>query len=149
MPEMTTEELFEKGMEAVNRGDTLFGIFCFEKLVEVADDPAINSYLAVCLAKEREDFDRAIVLCHEAMEVDPGNAVHYMNLGRVYLAAGLKKEAIKAFRNGLLHGRNELISQELNRIGWRDVPVIPQLDRRHPVNKVLGKILYRLGFRRP
>ena len=71
--------------------------------------------------------------------------MHYLNLGRVYLTVGDKYAAIKAFRNGLLHEKNQLIAEELNRIGWRDLPVFTDLPREHPLNRYLGKLLKKLG----
>jgi len=141
------QEMYEKGIEAVNSGDTPNGLFCLESLFETKPDPVITSYYAVCLAKERGEVERAFELCDEAMEDDPGNSVHYLNLGRVCLAADMKREAIKAFRDGLLYRKNPLISSELERLGWRDLPVFPSLGREHSLNRMLGKVLFKLGLR--
>jgi tetratricopeptide (TPR) repeat protein len=141
------QELYARGSEAVENGDTRRGLECLEKAYLAAPDPLIASYYAVCLAKQRRQTDRALELCAEAMEDDPGNSLHYLNLGRVFLASGMKREAIKAFRDGLLYGREPRISRELEKLGWRDLPVIPSLGREHPLNRVLGKILYKLGLR--
>lgn len=141
------QEMYTRGIEAVDNGDTPAGLFCLERLFTAAPDPILSSYYAVCVAKERRETKRAMDLCYKAMEDDPGNNVHYLNLGRVYLAAGMKREAIKVFRDGLLYGRSPLISREMERLGWRALPVIPALGREHPVNKVLGKVLFKLGLR--
>ncbi len=141
------QEMFNKGIQAVDSGDTPNGLFCLEGLFEKKRDPLISSYYAVCLARERGELERALELCDEAMEADPGNNVHYLNLGRVYAAAGIKREAIKAFRNGLLYGKSPLIARELERLGWRNLPVIASLGREHPLNRALGKVLSRLGLR--
>jgi hypothetical protein len=62
-------------------------------------------------------------LCEEAIEDDPGVSLHYLNLGRVLVASGMKREAIKAFRNGLLYGKNPQIyritGRLLNMLGLR------------------------------
>ena len=145
MPEKTVEELFAIGAEAVNAGDTVFGLDCFSKLMEAARTPIIISYYAVCLANERGETQKARSLCEQAIEEEPGNSMHYLNLGRVYLTVGDKYAAIKAFRNGLLHEKNQLIAEELNRIGWRDLPVFTDLPREHPLNRYLGKLLKKLG----
>ncbi len=147
---MLSEEeqgMLKRGVEAVDIGDTPTGMFCLEDLFEKNPDPLITSYYAVCLAKERGEVKRAFELCGEARNGDPGNPVHYLNLGRVYLAAGMKREAIKAFRDGLLYGKSPLISRELEMLGWRELPVISSLGREHFVNRILGKILYKLGLR--
>ena len=141
------QEKYDKGIEAVDNGDTAYGLVYLEGLFETRPDPILTSYYAVCLAKERRETEQALELCDEAMADDPGNSLHYLNLGRVYVAAGMKRKAIKAFRDGLLYGKNPLISRELERIGWRDLPLFPSLGREHPLNRVLGKILYRLGLK--
>ncbi len=141
------EEMFIKGVEAVDRGDTSYGLFCLEGLFEANPAPIIASYYAVCLAKERREADRAIALCRQAMEDDPGNQAHYLNFGRVLVAGGQKREAIKMFRDGLLYGRNLLITRELDALGWRKPPVLTWLRREHPLNKSLGRLFHRLGLR--
>ena len=140
------KEKFKKGMEAVDRGDTKLGLACLESLFEAGHDPVLASYYSVCLAKERGELQKALLLCEEAMEDDPGNSLHYLNLGRVLVAAERKREAIKAFRNGLLHGKNGLIRKELDMLGWRRPPVISGLGREHPANKWLGRIFVKLRF---
>ena len=141
------KEKFEKGMAAVDRGDTQLGLACLEDLFAAGHDPVLASYYAVCLAKERGEVQKALLLCEEAMEDDPGNALHYLNLGRVLVTAERKREAIKVFRNGLLYGKNTLIGKELDMLGWRDIPVISWLDREHPVNKWLGRILFNIRLK--
>jgi tetratricopeptide (TPR) repeat protein len=141
------KENFKKGMEAVDRGDTKVGLACLEGLFAAGHDPLLASYYAVCLAKERGELQKALLLCGEAMEDDRGNSLHYLNLGRVLVAAERKREAIKAFRDGLLYGKNKLIRKELDMLGWRKPPVISGLGREHPVNKYLGKILVMLRLR--
>ena len=147
MPERTEEEIFATGAEAVNKGDTVFGLACFSRLITSQQSPIIRSYYAVCLAKERDEQQKALTLCIEAIEEEPWNSMHYLNLGKVYLASGDKHAAIKAFRNGLLHGKNQLIAEELNRIGWRDLPVFTDLPREHLLNKYFGKLLKKLGLK--
>lgn len=140
-------EMFTKGIEAVDRGDTSSGLVHLASLFEARPDPFVMSYYAVCLAKERREVERGIALCREAMEEDPGNPVHYLNLGRVLVAGGQKREAIKAFRDGLLYGRNQLIKKELDMLGWRKPPVIPWLGREHSLNRSLGRLFHQLGLR--
>jgi hypothetical protein len=48
---------------------------------------------------------------------------------------------------GLRYGENREIIAELSRFGRRRSPFIPFLDRDNPVNKFLGKLSYKMGFR--
>jgi len=148
MKEIELKGLFARGVAAVDSGDTVNGLLFLEKTGEVfRENPLFCSYLAVCIARERQDFDSAIRLCLDSIAVEPRKPLHYLNLGRVYLAAEERKEAIRAFRNGLLYGQNELIQAELNQLGWRKPPVISMLDRTHPLNVFLGKLGARLHLR--
>lgn len=141
------EELFAKGIAAVDQGDTVCGMLYLEKLIACVESPLLSSYFAVCLAKEREDYEEAFALLGKSQGEEPGEPVHYLNLGRVHLARGAKREAIRAFRDGLLFGEHPGIRGELRRIGWRNPRVFPRLPREHFLNRYLGYIGTRFGFR--
>jgi len=70
-------------------------------------------------------------------------AVLYLNLGRVYLAAENKKDAISAFKRGLQYDHKyTAIVKKLQKLGARGKPVVSFLDRSNPINKYLGMILH-------
>lgn len=141
------EELFEKGVEASDRGNWLSALALFEKAVQLEDKPVFQSSLAACLAKERGQYNKAVQLCREALEKEPENPVHYLNLGRISLFQGRKEEAMKLFREGLGHGLEKRIIEELDKLGTRKKPVIPFLHRNSPVNKYLGIVLKKIRIR--
>lgn len=147
MLDTEAERLFNKGLEHLANGDTLSALSCFEKAIKIEDKPAIWSYFAFCIAKERGQLSKAISLCGEAIKKDPVNSAHYLNLGRIYLLANKKAEAINIFREGLNYEANQQIVDELNRLIIRKPPVIPFLKRDNPINKYLGIILKRLRLR--
>lgn len=71
----------------------------------------------------------------------------YLNLGKAYLAAGKKEDAIDAFRKGLAtDSENREIRRVLSQLGIRKNPAVPFLRRSHVVNKYLGLLTHR--FRR-
>ncbi len=144
MPTTEAEELFQKGVEAVDNGNWLSALSNFEKAVQLESLPVYQSYLAACIAKERGQYNTATSMCREAMEKDPENPVHYLNLGRIYLNQGRKQESLVVFREGLEHGRDEKIIAELVRLGTRRKPVIGFLPRDNPINKYLGLLLKML-----
>ena len=92
-------------------------------------------------------MQKGMLLCREAMEKEPENSVHYLNLGRIHLVAGDKQEAIRVFRNGLAYGLNQEIIGALDSIGTRSPLVFRSLSRKNPINKFLGIILRKLGLR--
>lgn len=147
MPDTEAEKLFSNGLRNLSQGDTLGALSLFEKAVQKEDKPVYGSYLALCIAKERGQFQLAVTLCEKAKAREPQNPVHHLNLGRIYLAAGKKAHAIRSFREGLGRANDPQIIEELNRLGTRKPPVIPFLKRSNPVNKFLGRTLTKLGLR--
>lgn len=147
MPNTPTETPFEEGLKALTSRRTGEALQWFEKAVAEEKTPLTCSYLAFCRAKETGRYKEAIALCMEAMKEEPKNSEIYLNLGRVYLLAGQRKSAIRAFDLGLRHGRNAQIMNELNAIGRRKTPPLPFLPRENPLNKYLGRFLKKLGMR--
>lgn len=147
MPVSDPDQLFAKGLAAFKGDDTLSALVHFEKACQLETKPQFLSYLAFCLAKERGQYKKAISLCREAMESDPGNPAHYLNLGRIHVLMGNKSDAILTFREGLALGQNADISEQLEVLGARRKPVFPFLGRSNPINKFVGIILSRLGLR--
>ena len=142
-----TENEFSRGLRALQEGNSLVALSFFERAFVLGSSPAYSSYLGFCIAKERGQFKKGMFLCRDALEKEPDNPVHYLNLGRIHLAAGDKGEAIKVLRQGLAHGANQELVGLLNSIGTRKPPVIASLSRENLINKYLGIILKRLGLR--
>lgn len=101
------------------------------------------SYYGLCKALRGGEIGLGLELCTRAIKKEFFKAEFYLNLGKVYMAAGNKKGAIKVFKKGLRydHGNEELF-KALTDLGCRTRPVIPILDRSNPMNKFLG-ILFR------
>jgi len=144
---MDAEELFAKAMDAQKSGKTGEALDLLEQAVGLERKPLFCSNLAVCLAKEKRDFKRAVSLCKEAIKSDPKNSIHFLHLGKVHILANQKKDAIRIFYMGLRYAENRDIIAELKRIGRRRPPVIPFLDRSNPLNKMLGKMFYKQRVR--
>jgi tetratricopeptide (TPR) repeat protein len=141
------EQLFAKGLRAIAEGSTLAALVNFERAAQLESNPVYRSYLAFCIAKERGQVQKGVALCQEAIEVEPENSTHYLNLGKIQLLAGRKDDAIETFRKGLGHEQNQQILDEVHKLEPRNPPVISFLHRDNPINKYLGKILKRLGLR--
>ncbi|MBI1921410.1 MAG: tetratricopeptide repeat protein [Geobacter sp.] len=143
----TLKQLLHDGKKALETNDTAMALKCFEQALELERDPVACSGLAYCLAKERHAFSQAKSLCAEALRQDPRNPEHYLIMGRIYMLAGNKRDAIRIFRKGLKFGFNRQIRDELETLGERKSPVLPFLDRKNPINKYLGKLFVKLGMR--
>jgi tetratricopeptide (TPR) repeat protein len=147
MADAEVEKLYCEGTDALDRGNTLFALACFEKAVQKDDNPLYNSYLAYCIAKERGQFQLSVSLCEKAIALEPDRSAHYLNLGKIYLMTGKINDAVRTFRDGLRNEANKQILAELDRIGTRKPPVISFLKRSNPINKYLGHLLKRIGLR--
>lgn len=139
--------LLRKGELALQNGDTLVALLQFETAHAITPLPGIKSKLAYCLAMERRQYQQAMLLCRHALQEEPDNPDHYYQLGRIYLVAGQKRQAIKSLRKGLKFRRHQPIIDELNRLGLRKEPVFPSLPREHLLNRVTGILLTKLDSR--
>lgn len=108
------------------------------------ENPEFMSYYGLCKALRGGEIGLGLELCTMAIKKEFFKAEFYLNLGRVYMAAGNKKGAIKVFKKGLKYDQgNEELYRALTGLGFRSRPVIPFLDRGNPVNKFLGILFKR------
>jgi predicted Zn-dependent protease len=120
---------------------------CFDQAREMEKDPLYLSSRALCVARVHRSFKEAVYLCRDALDREPVNPVHYLNMGKIYLEAGQKNKAIKFFRDGLKHGGNSAITAEIVKLGFRKAPLFSFLDRKNPLNKYSGILLSMIGLR--
>ena len=116
------------------------------------DDPFLLSYCGCLEAVANKNYKAGIETCHRAIEslkkkVPFGEEfffpVFYLNLGRAYLAAGKKKEAVEAFGRGLSADReNSDLLWEIRKLGVRRKPAVPFLKRSNPINRYIGQLLH-------
>lgn len=116
------------------------------------DDPFLLSYYGCLEAVANKHYKGGIDMCHRAIEslkrkVPFGEEfffpVFYLNLGRAYLAAGKKKEAVESFSRGLsADTENSDLLWEIRKLGVRKKPAVPFLKRSNPINKYIGQLLH-------
>lgn len=141
------EKEFAQALAALAAEDTRAALAFIEKALRLRDTPQWYSYLGYCIARQRGQHRKGLELCKESLVVEPDNPVHYLNLGKVYLAKGDKAEALRTWREGMAKGGSPELVQQLERLGTRIRPVIPILARKNPLNRYLGILLTRLGLR--
>lgn len=140
-------ELIEKGITFLNNNNRLAALSCFDKAFVIGKSPELLSYLSYCMATERGQIHEALKLCNDALSQEPDNPVHYLNLGRIYLHAGKRDEALLTLRKGLSLGENQNIKKILEKIGTREKPVFFFLPRNSFLNKYAGLLLHQLRLR--
>lgn len=109
-----------------------------------SDSPEMLSLTGYLMATESGQIREGIELCLKAIGSNPSIVDHYLHLGRIYLFADKKENAIKTFRKGLKIRKDARLIEELNKLGTRQPPLISALPRNHVVNRVAGKILRSL-----
>ncbi len=122
-----------------------------EANVRYPDDPLILSFYGSLQALVDNKYRSGIETCRKALArfkpKDPHTAsvlypLFYLNLGRAYLAADRKKEAIAAFQKGLSYDMGNIeLKKEMKQLGIRKNPPVSFLDRSNPVNILMGKLL--------
>jgi tetratricopeptide (TPR) repeat protein len=114
------------------------------------DNPFYISYYGLCIGM-RGDHAGAERLCRRAAKLNPVSPIILVNLGRILLEQGFRKEARDFFsRAYAIDNTNSAAALELSGMGVRRQPVIPFLSRDNPLNCFLGKLRHRLlGYRLP
>jgi tetratricopeptide (TPR) repeat protein len=124
-----------------------------EAMMHYPNEPLILSYYGLLQGlvdrKHRsavETCKKAVGLCNakDAYSRDVLYPVLLLNLGKAYLAAGKKKDAIDAFKRGLSYDRSHPdIRRELKVLGERKKPPVSFLGRENPINKLIGMLLHK------
>lgn len=139
--------LVQRGCKAIEENDTLLAMVLLEDAAKLAETPTVKSNLAYCLAREKRQFQKAIAMCLAAQQKEPERSLHFLNLGRIYLMAGQKVQALRTFRQGLKRERSQEIIDLLKKLGQRKDPPMAALPRDHFINRNLGLLLSRVGMR--
>lgn len=122
-------------------------------LLEYPDEPFLLSYYGCLEAVINKNFAYGIDTCRRALDIlnerSPVSKeiffpTFYLNLGRAYIAAGQKQDAVEAFETGLSYDQeNKDLLWEARKLGMRRLPAIPYLKRTNPINKYVGMILHK------
>ena len=150
LEEYSEEELLEAGREAVKReqwprATTFLTAYVarFTNRGETVPASGLASY-ALCLGHGKE-LRRGLELCKKAQHADPRNAHIYWCLAQLHLLGRSRKDAIETVERGLRAVPDNFLLQRLRkRLGFRQAPPIPFLDRKHGLNKRLGRIMHRM-----
>ncbi len=149
-PGTEAEEFFKAGVFLMNRERLKEAYQAFRKAFEMkGGDPRYMSYYGYMLAKVGGRLKEGLVLCERAASREFYRSELYYNLAQVYMLVGNRKKAYETLRKGMtLDKTNKNIVRELEKMGIRKPPVFPFLDRKNAINKMAGKLLYRLRLRR-
>ena len=138
--------VFSEGLMFLRNNRLLEASNAFKRAVSENNGNArYLSYYGLTVALLEKDIPRSINLCRSAIDHSPFYPELYFNLSRVYHEAGHRVNAIKTLREGLgFEKESPLLNMALRRLGVRRKPPIRFLPREHLLNKVIGKITYKL-----
>jgi len=139
---LSPEESLRRAHELLRSGLEMAALEHFAKAYERApDDPRYRSHYGWAVAMIEHRVDRGVALCRSALRDAADQPELYHNLARILLAHGRKSEALKYIRRGLMvDPRNPALVLEWRRLGIRRPPVLRFLPRRHPLNRLLGRV---------
>jgi tetratricopeptide (TPR) repeat protein len=116
------------------------------------DHPVILSYCGWLQAALDKKYQSGIAACRRAFVMfkssDPDTMrtvypILYLNLGRAFVLAGKKKEAVENFMKGLKHDKSDIdLKKEMRLLGSRKKPPVSFLSRSNPINKYVGKLFH-------
>lgn len=137
------EEKFKQGMQFLKNNNLDKATRLFEKAYkEDKENARYMSYYGMCAAIRWGEIGLGIELCTRAVKKEFYKTEYYINLSKVYIKANNKKGAISALKKGLrFDPENDIIHEELIKLGARKKPIIPFMNRSNPINKFLGIFL--------
>jgi curved DNA-binding protein CbpA len=96
------EEQFSRGVEEIKKGNFWGAIDLLKWAVKLEPKKAKYwSYLSFSFSKIPNKLKDAEEALMEAIKIDPYNAEYYVNLGMIYIKAGMKKRAYNQFEKAL------------------------------------------------
>lgn len=136
-----------QGIDVAQRGDYAAALRVFELAYSnpAVEMPGGLSYYGLCLALAQRKYNAAIKACQSAIEQQFYESAHYVNLIRVYLAAGSRKKAVETLERAMARlPKDAEIMAMREEMGYRSAPPFPSLSRDNVVNLVGGKVRHRM-----
>ncbi len=150
MPDDRAEHAFHEGVTAFDRGDAAGAADLFRRALGLARDRGTLrlqmrclSWFSLATARAHGVTPVAVRACEAAAMRAPGPEMQW-NLGRIYLIAGRRGDALAAFARGLgFDPADARLRAAHARADRRARPVIRRLPRGHLLNRVLGRMRRR------
>lgn len=139
-----------QGIEACKKGQWKEGLAVLGKVAEADRQGAelngqFYSYLGYGIARYERRVKEGLALCQHSIKLQFYEPENYLNLARVHLLARNRRKAVDALNRALkLNASNPGAIALAREIGWRRRPVIPFLSRSNFLNRLLGRLSYRL-----
>ena len=141
----------DRGVELCRQGEWKKG---FEALTTVADldrregelPGAFYSYLGYGVARYQRKLGLGLALARHATEEKFFEPDNFLNLARVQLLMGNRRQAYRSLAEGLkLDPKHQALREVLRHMGWRKRPVLAFLSRTNPLNLLLGRVRHSMA----
>jgi tetratricopeptide (TPR) repeat protein len=151
--DVTATDYIREARARIKRGELQKGFAILSQaFVYFPENPLIVSYygLMQAMADRRcrvgvETCKRALLLLKQS-ELQSKSRLYaelFLNLGKTYISAGKKRDALDAFEKGLKYeNKNPELLAAVRSLGLRKRPPLPFLDRSNFINKYIGRILH-------
>jgi len=146
MSESESLKDFKQGLAALRYGCPRTGVAHLRKAIEHdRANPFYLSYYGLALGRAENDWATAEDLCYTAVLMRRNQPDLYLNLAEVYRRTKKLEDAVWILTNGLqFTKRDSRLVRALEKLGVRRPPVLSFLDRKHFLNRQLGKLRHRL-----
>jgi tetratricopeptide (TPR) repeat protein len=113
------------------------------------NDPRVLSNFGLTLVLVEGDRQRGIRFCEEALRRGLQTTESLVNLARALVVTRNKEQAVRALRKAMeLAPDDPRVTNEFVALGLRRPPPIPWLPRTFFLNKLIGKLTWKLSKRR-
>ncbi len=135
------QNLFRDSLAAYERGDLADAAEGFQQLVrEGSNDPRHISYCGLLVATTEGRVHDGRILCELALREASTNAEMHVNLARLYAGVGNLAKAFQILNQAIrLDPIDPNLRYELSRLDRRSGQALGFLERKHPVNRYLGR----------
>jgi len=140
------EKVFKEGMTLFRSGYYGKAVAKFQEAVGLEkQNPTYISYLGLLVALAHKKYSEAEQLCHTALRMKRTETQSYLNLAEVYIQDGKKEDAVETLTIGLQYTKRDVrLTRALRKLGVRRPPVFPFLERKHFLNRHVGRLRYRV-----
>lgn len=140
------EQEFKQGINLFRSGYYAKALEKIRHAVELdRKNPLYISYMGLMVALAQKNYEVGEQLCHRAVGMNRRLVQSYLNLAEVYIQSRRKEEAVEALMSGLPYTRRDArLLRALGKLGVRRPPILPFLDRRHFLNRHLGRLRHRV-----
>jgi Flp pilus assembly protein TadD len=145
-----SQELFRRAEVCIQRRNIEKAEALLADALKISpENPRYLSYYGLCVGMLGE-LGEAEKICLRAVKLYAYDPIILVNLGRILLEQGKRREAREMFARAYeMDNRNSAAALELSGMGVRRPPVIPFLTRNNPLNVALGRLRHRLlGYKK-